>query len=540
MNEQHGRRVRRQMAPAALSVAAITTMVWVAGASGAVANERVVIALDPPTVESNLFWHGIGERMPSMYALVGQDPITGEYDNSELAAEWSANDGFTEWTFRLHEDAQFHFDWGPVTAHDVVHSYELHVGPDSTIVAIEHLRAKEVEALDDHTVVFRFDDPRTDYAFHHAGRGAMVVYSKAQYDEEGVDGYHAMPAGTAPYQFKERRMGEGVIFERAPDHWQGIEPDFAELYIRWAGEPATKLALLLAGEAHIVDLPREIQGEALAAGKEIIASQNPAMHTGAVFKGVYNRTGDEAHNPDLPWGDIRIREAMNRALDREQMIEILYDGRAEPVVRWGMHPPHEGYVAELEERFEAEYGYDPERAKELLAEAGYPDAFPDPVVPIVVTTLTGNPEFGTMAELLQVYFEEIGLQTEMREMDWAALGTLSRARQDYVIAPIRNAPIRPTEAGIVNFFTTRGTPYGGFEDDQIEELANALQNAIDPDEREQIAREAWTYLFEVYADMPLAAVHAEVTVDPTVVAGWTFPGVTTNSVGHYHLIEAAN
>ena len=421
----------------------------------------------------------------------------------------------------------------------MVHSYELHIGQDSTIVGLEHIRAREVEAVDDHTVVFRFDDPRVDYAFQHAGRGSMVIYSKAQFDAEVIDGYHARPAGTSPYRYVERRPGEGVLFERVADHWQGIEPDFPELYVRYAAEPATKLALLLAGEAHIVDLQREIQGEALAAGKEIIVSQNPAQHTGAVFKGVYDRAGDEAHNPDLPWGDVRIREAMNRALDREQMIEILYDGRAEPVVRWGMHPPHEGYVEELEARFDEMYGYDPARAKELLAEAGYPDAFPDPVVPIVVTTLTGNPEFATMAELLQVFFEEIGLQTEMREMDWATLGTLSRARQDYVVAPIRNAPIRPSEAGLVNFFTTRGTPYGGFEDDTIEELANALQNAIDPDERNRIAAEAWTYLFDVYADMPLAAVHAEVTVDPTVVADWTFPGVTTNSVSHWHLIKAA-
>ena len=125
---------------------------------------------------------------------------------------------------------------------------------------------------------------------------------------------------------------------------------------------------------------------------------------------------------------------MNRALNREEMIEILYGGRGEAVPTWLMDSRNEGYVPELKERFEGMYGYDPERAKALLAEAGYPDAFPEPVIPIVSSVLSGNPEFGTMAELLQVYFEDIGLQTEIREMDWATLGSLGRAREAYLSA----------------------------------------------------------------------------------------------------------
>ena len=78
-----------------------------------------------------------------------------------------------------------------------MHSYELTTGPGRTINSIEHLRAASAEALDDHTVIFRFETPRTDYAFQHAGRGSMVVYSTAQFDKEGVDGYVAKPAGTA-------------------------------------------------------------------------------------------------------------------------------------------------------------------------------------------------------------------------------------------------------------------------------------------------------------------------------------------------------
>ncbi len=83
----------------------------------------------------------------------------------------------------------------------------------------------------------------------------------------------------------------------------------------------------------------------------------------------------------------------------------------------------------LAERFDKAYGYDPDRAKELLAEAGYPDAFDDPVIPIVVTSLAGNPELAQMAELVQAYFDMAGLRTEMREQDWATGGRFNRSSQ---------------------------------------------------------------------------------------------------------------
>ena len=538
-NSSNGGECRRR---ASQTAAGVLAAVLLSGtASVAVAADRVVIALDPPTVETNLFWHGIGERLPSMYSLVGQDEITGDYDNSELAAEWWANDEFTEWTFRLHEDAEFHFDWGPVTAHDVVLSHDLHTGDDSTLTGAPQLKADEVVAIDDHTVEFRFEQPRVDYAFMHAGRGSMYVYSKAQYDEEGLEGYDRLPAGTGPYQYKERRPGVSVIFERVEgDHWSGIEPDFQELEMRWVAEPATKLALLLAGEAHIVDLPRELQRDAVEQGFEIISSHNPAIQITFMFNGLYMQSGDPAHRPELPWADVRVREAMNRALDRDVMLEVLYDGRATPLVRYNMHEPHEGYVPELVERFEEMYGYDPERAKELLAEAGYPDAFPDPVIPLVSVPWAGNPDFQPMAELIQVFFEEIGLQTVIREMDTTSLGAMGRAREAYLLNPIRNAPIRPSEVGLRNTFTNQGSVYHGYEDDKINELIDQLRATIDPDEREALIQEAFTYAFEQYTDMPIAAIDAEAVVNPEVVAEWTFPGVTSVGFSHWHLIKAAN
>ena len=531
---------RRDLLGAAVVACAWFGVLTLSAAPAAANVDRLIVVMSPPSVESNLIWvAGIAERMPFLQSLVGNDPITGEYNNSELARAWEHNEDRTEWTFHLHEDAEFHFGWGPVTAHDVVHSYELHTGPDAQYGGRERLEAKEVVALDDHTVVFRFDSPYTDYAFPHAGRVEMMVYSRAQYDAEGIEGYNTRPAGSAPYQFVERLVGERLVIERVPDHWQGIEPDFAEIEFRWTAEPATKLATLLAGEAHMADLPRELQSEAVEAGFAIVTSQNAAMNTGVVFSGLYCTTGDPACRPDLPWHDVRIRVAMNRAVDRPQMMELLYDGRAEIIPSWIFDPRHEGWVQELADSFMDDYGYDPERAKELIAEAGYPDAFAAPVIPIMFGALAGNPEYPLLAELLQVYFEEVGLQTEIREMDWAMVISLGRARESYMIRPVRNAPVRPTEIGLATFFYSEGSPNRPYESDTLDALVRDLVSERDPDERERLAAEAFRYMYTNYVDMPLAALGFDMMVDPKVVADWTFPGATTNSVSHWHLIKAA-
>jgi peptide/nickel transport system substrate-binding protein len=528
-----------------LAMALLAGSVLCAAPAGAPAQaqavDRLVIAVDPPAGDTNLFWASSGDQtlFLALSPLVGNDPVTGAYNNDGVAESWEANEDFTEWTFHLYEDVPWTDGWGELTAEDVALSYELNTGEDSQHSGISQLRGATTEVIDDHTIRFVFEEPRQGFLFSLASRGSLLIYSKAQYDAEGLEGLQRQPAGTERFRLVERKVGEGILFERVDDHWSGLDATFPEIEFRWVAEPATKLAMLLAGEAHIADLPPELHEDATGGGLEIVAALNPSNQVTAMFNGLYRQTGDPAHNPDLPWTDIRVREAMNRALDRDTMIDILYGGRAEYLIRYGMKEGHEGYVPELAERFEADHGYDPERAKELLAEAGYPDAFAQPVVPIVASVLAGNPEFGTMAELLQVYFEEIGMQTEIREMDWASLRALGRAREAYVINPIRNSPIRPSEVHLINSYTSGGSPFDGFEDDQIQGLIDKLTTTFDAEERDKIAAEAFTYLYEQYADMPIASIRAEVIINPEFVADWPFPGVTTTGVSHWHLIEPA-
>jgi ABC-type transport system substrate-binding protein len=525
-----------------LGAAALGAMLASAAFDGhAQTAERVTVVMDPSAAETNRAWAtgGAFDLDAVFQRLIGNDSETGVYDNSALVESWETNDDFTVWTFHLKPDAEWHNGWGKVTSADVAHSYEIQTGPDTLATGIQALRGAEVEIVDDHTIRFVFDEPSMDFDFANAGRGSMYIYSKAQFDEQGMEGYDREPAGTGHFRFVEREPGR-VLLETVENHWSGTTPDFGELELRFTLEPATKLAMLLSGEADIAVVPRELLGDAAGAGMEIVTSRQPSKHVVIMPDGLYMKEGDPAFNPELPWTDVRVREAMNRALNRDEIIDVIYGGEAEKLAVYGMHEAHEGFVPELVERFEAEYGYDPERARALLDEAGYPDAFGQPVIPIVSTVSPGSPEYPSLAELIQVYFEEAGFQTEIREMDWASLGALGRGRESYVVHPVQNAPIRPSHVALTNTFLEEGSTYHGYEDDELTALVEEMIRTIDPGKREALIREAFTYAFENYTDMPMVSLSHPVAVNPETIETWIYPGVTSNGLSHWHLIKPAS
>ncbi|MFK8084272.1 MAG: ABC transporter substrate-binding protein [Granulosicoccus sp.] len=503
--------------------------------------QTVRLVMSPPAVETNRYWNTPGDFAlgPSMQGLVGHDQQSGNYDNSALAESWSHNEDFTEWTFNLKPEAEFHFGWGKVTADDVIHSLALHTGPDTTLNGISQLEGAVAEAIDEHTVKFTVPKPQVDFLFVHGGRGSLVIYSKAQFDAEGLEGYDAKPAGTAELQYVERQVGQGLVFEKVDNHWSGNDAAYDRLELSFISEPATTLARILAREADIVILPRDLQGDAIAGGFDPIPSTNASMQTTMLFNGAFLTPNDDGLDETLPWLDIRIREAINRSIDRETMIDVLYDGRAEILPVFGMDPRHEGYNPELAERFEEYYGYDLEKAQALMKDAGYPENFSNPVIPILSSTLAGNPEFPAMAELMQVFLEEAGFQTEIVEMDWASLGGLRNERKAKMFHPMRNLPVKPSAVGIKNYYSAAGRPKNNYEDEVIEGLMGEYVDSINPDERDKLASGIFTQVFEQYAVAPLASVSAEVIVDPATISEWIYPGVTSVGISHFGAIVPA-
>lgn len=508
--------------------------------SAAMAQEKVVIAVSPLGADSNLYWTTTGAFiLPSMQTLVGNDPVTGKYDNSQLAESWEHNEDFTSWTFRLHPDAVFNDDWGPVTSADVVHSFEIHTGEDAKLSGINLFKTATITAVDDHTVRFDLPNPSPNFLFSNAGRGSLVIYSKAQFDAEGIEGYEAAPAGSGPFKYEGRETGQSIRFSAIKDHWTGAAPEFDEIEFRWVSEPSTRFAMLSAGEAHAVTLPRDLQDDATEAGHTVLASSEGAMQTTMLFTGQFMRPDaeDTRDARTYAWADQRVREAANRALDRDAILEVLYGEGVRPLPVYTMDPRFPGYSEEIAGRFDEAYGYDPEKASALLAEAGYPDAFDNPVIPLVVTSLAGNPEFAQMAELVQAYFDVVGIQTEMREQDWATGNTAIRGFTADFITPMRNAPVRPSALGVQIFFTTHASPHLDVGDPELNDMGGKLLNETDPATRDDLLNKMFTRIFDTYAHLPMATVPGSVVVNSDMVEGWSFPGATSSGLSHYHLID---
>ncbi len=257
--------------------------------------------------ESNRFWTITRPFQlqfdPFLETLLDLDPKTGEYI-PRLAEKWQPSSDLKEWTFMLRKGVPFHFGYGEFTAKDVVHTHALMLRQEAVATFAGFWRGvEEVKVIDDYQVIFRMKNPSSTLPYAVSRSGDLRMVSKAQWDKEGLEGFDKRPAGTGSYRYVARQLGQSISYERVDNHWRGEQPAFKELEIRISREDSTRLAMLLRGEAHIVDLPRELQAEALNKGMKVLASQLPI----GVGVGLFRRPVPP------PWGpEVQSRRALER------------------------------------------------------------------------------------------------------------------------------------------------------------------------------------------------------------------------------------
>jgi len=488
--------------------------------------------------ESNRFW--VVSRPdhlqydPFLETLLDVDPKTGEY-TPRLAEKWEASADFKEWTFFLRKGVTFHYGFGPFTARDVVHSHAFMMRQEATATLAGFWRTvEEVKIINDHQVVFRMKRPTTVMPYAASRAGDLRMVSKAQWDKEGQEGFDKRPAGTGSYRYVGRQPGLSVTYERIDNHWKGEKPAFKQLEFRVTREEATRLALLLSGEAHIADLPRELQKDAVKKGMKIFSSSFPVDWMSVYLGGQYYLPGDPAFKPDTPWAKKGVRQALNMAINRKELLNTVFAGKGTYAYVTGWSVASEGYNPEWQSRFDQLYGYNPTKAKALLKEAGYGPG--QLKFKILAFTEPGESEGPQVAEALGIYYKDVGVDTEIEVLDWAKVREMFRKKTIQCCIWPNIISWRPSEEWIRTSYWSKSATHH-YENEFIDKTYAALGAAVNPQERQKLARSIADHLFEEFADIPMFWFSNEVLANPKMVGEWVYPGLAAGRSTHFELIK---
>ncbi len=363
----------------------------------------------------------------AMYdSLVGFDIAKGGIGPG-VAESWTIADDGLAWTFKLRAGQKWH-NGDPLTAHDVKFSLERVMSPASQAAAAASLRhsIKSIEVVDDLTV--RVNTNGTQIGLPASLSRAVApegsIMPKAYIEKVGDEEFRKKPIGSGPWKFVRNVPGDRIEFEAVDHaHWRG-RPKFKNLHVLLVPEEATRVAMARTGEAGIAAItPETIEG-VVKAGLEVLTVPGT---TAPVFQfwGTW-REGSK----DSPLAKKRVRQALSLALDRKQIIQHVMAGKA------AMPRPFSTFsftdslsVDRWKTWSEENFRYDPELAKKILAEEGYPNGFE---LKFANTALPGTQFMVAVGTAMVDMWTKIGIKVTVKHYEWGAFSPLVRGDQPHL------------------------------------------------------------------------------------------------------------
>ena len=475
---------------------AVMTLAW--GMSQAVtlrvANQGDAQSMDPHSLNESL---QLGFMSNVYEPLIGRDKKLGLVP--ALATKWTQPSP-TVWRFELRKGVTFH-DGSPFTADDVVFSFKRAAGEGSDMKSYVS-SFKEVRRIDDFTVEIETITP-----FPILSDVISLVYmmnkkwceeNKAQLPvdrRKGIENTASFKAnGTGPFRLKERQPTTRSVLVRNGNYWDKIESNVDEVVFTPIGNDATRVAALLSGEIDVME-PVPLQDvERIKSNLNLKVMQGPELRT--IFLGIDQKRDELLYSSvkgKNPFKDKRVRQAFYQAIDIETIkSRVMRDASAPAALMIG--PGIKGFVPELNKRLP----YDPEAAKKLMAEAGYPNGFE-------VGMNCPNDRYVNDGEICQAVAAnlarigvKVNLQTETKVTYFPKI--LSRNTSFYLLGwtagtydahnPLTALMATPTDKGQGQF------NLGAYSNAKLDELTLKVQSETDQGKRNAMIKEA----FEIHAN----------------------------------------
>lgn len=487
---------------------------------------RDAVNLDPAvavaTTDYNIF-EAIYERLVTYERTVNPDgSVTATVDFAPaLATSWEASDDGLEWTFHLREGVTFH-DGTPFNAEAVRYSFEraIRMGTGLTWQISDALDLGAVEVIDDYTVRFRLKRPYAPFLEMMRLPVASIVSPTAVEQNGGItDGQRNEwmvnnAVGTGPFKLESRNNDERTVLVANSDYW-GDGPYVDSLTFRIVPDPATLRLLVTRGEVHIVTLGlswidmldvQDMPGLGL-----YVQESFPEIRIGPMNVQV------------PPFDNVLVRRAISHAVDYDTIIDGVMLGKARrltsaiPNGTFGHDPTI------------VPYDYDPERAKELLAEAGYPDGFT-----FELAYPSADQERFEVSTIIQANLAAIGVTAELVGYDWPTL--LEKwANGDYTLSVGKWAPTGDPHSRIFGLlgcgsFGTAGN-YGRYCNPAVDELAAQAVSTADREERAAYYAELqkivmddapWLFLYQPMRGFPVVDQVKGFHIPPVESFAWEY------------------
>jgi len=422
-----------------------------------------------------------------------------------LATSWRQIDDVT-WEFKLRENVTFH-NGNAFSAEDVV--FTINRVPNVTdspgSYAVYTKRIKEIEVIDDHTIRFVTDGV---YPLLPIDLSMIYILDRETHEGAKTEDFNSgkVAIGTGPYRFVSYQRGEGARLARNENYWEGT-PQWQDVELRVISNDASRLAALLAGDVDIVDAVSTTDLERLRADERVKIWEALSMR--AIFLWLdHHDAQDTAYIHDTKGGkigsnplkDIRVRRALNMAVNREAIAERLMQGASQPTGQF-LPPGAFGH-----DPSNAVPSFDLEEAKRLLAEAGFGDG-------LRITLHGPNDRYVNDSKIIQAIgqmWQRLGVEMQVEPEPWSAY--VARVmRGDFSIGLLSvgtstgeaSNPLRSVFASADPDKGWGASNFGGYTNPQMDAILDKAMAETDDAAREDLLRQATRLVMEDVAVIPI-------------------------------------
>jgi peptide/nickel transport system substrate-binding protein len=430
-------------------------------------------------------WNGSTGRkfyLDTLYEyLLYLDPVTAELQPG-LAERWEMSPDGKVFTLWIRHNVPFHQGWGEVTAEDVKYTLDRIRDPRSIAGPSSPLRKSvaSVAAPERYKVIVTLNTADIGFLSGYLSNGLIVpIVCKRYVESKGDEAANAHPIGSGPFELYEYKQGVSITVKATvTQHWR-VRPSFKTIKYLAVPEEFTRTAMLKTGEVDLAPINYDSIKALEHSGLRVMYVKHnwaPVIR----FGGLTSRFP----NPNTPWAKKEVRQALNYALDKQTIVKSIFHGQASivgadfPAPEWEAIPP---------------YDYDPDRARALLKQAGYPNGFD---MTLRTYTTTPGAEQQIVAEAAASYWQAVGVRVKIEPTSWPTLRSAWTTGHTTDIAwTHRGLAFSGTLPGL-QASVMSASVFSSFANAKTDALVQAIGDALDAIQRERLMLELGQYLRE--------------------------------------------